>query len=135
MRRPTTIAFRMLIGSAALALVITVAMTALVLAVSSLRRAIDAEAKAKDTLTAALRLQTATGELESSLARLPAHLEPELPGVVGARAPADSARRAAARCLRRRRSGAARAGWRRSSADIRAYVSDYAQTADRARRS
>jgi signal transduction histidine kinase len=67
LRRPTTIAFRMLIGSAALALVITVAMTALVLAVSSLRRAITAEAKAKDTLTAALRLQTATGELESSL--------------------------------------------------------------------
>ena len=42
--------------------------------------------------------------------RLPADLEQALPGVVGARAPADSARRAAARCLRRRRSGAARAG-------------------------
>ncbi len=66
-RRPTTIAFRVLLGSAVLAIVITVALTALVLAVSSLRHAITAEARAKDTLTSALRLQTATGELQSSL--------------------------------------------------------------------
>jgi signal transduction histidine kinase len=65
--RPPTIAFRVLLASTLLGIVITVAMTALVLTMSSLRRAISEEARAKDTLTAALRLQTATGELESSL--------------------------------------------------------------------
>jgi signal transduction histidine kinase len=66
-RRPTTIAYRVLLGSAALAIVITLALTALVLAVSSLRSAIGAEARATDTLAAILRLQTTTGDLESTL--------------------------------------------------------------------
>jgi signal transduction histidine kinase len=67
LRRPTTIAYRVLVASAALAVVITLALTALVVAVSSLRSAIDEEARAKDTQAAILRLQTATGELESTL--------------------------------------------------------------------
>jgi signal transduction histidine kinase len=67
LRRPTTIAYRVLLGSAALAIVITLALTALVLAVSSLRSAISAEARATDTLAAILRLQSATSDLESTL--------------------------------------------------------------------
>jgi signal transduction histidine kinase len=67
LRRPTTIAYRVLLGSAALAIVITLALTALVLAVSSLRSSIGEEAHATDTLAAILRLQTTTGDLESTL--------------------------------------------------------------------
>jgi signal transduction histidine kinase len=66
-RRPTTIAFRMLLASALLACVITAALTALVVAVGSLRGAIRHEAHAKDTLAGALRLEAATRDVESSL--------------------------------------------------------------------
>jgi signal transduction histidine kinase len=66
-RRPTTIAFRVMAVSVALALVVAVALTTLLLAVSQLRHAVAREARSKDTVAAVLTLQNATSDLESSL--------------------------------------------------------------------
>src|SRR4051812_39859465 len=64
LRRPTSIAFRVLLASTLLAIVISAALAALLVSISSRRHASDEEAHARDTLPAARGRQPATGGLE-----------------------------------------------------------------------
>jgi signal transduction histidine kinase len=66
-RRPTTITFRVLAATVALALVVAAALTVILYAVGSLRGAVSRQARSKDTVAAALTLRLATADAESAL--------------------------------------------------------------------
>jgi signal transduction histidine kinase len=67
MRRPTTLATRLIAASVALALVIALSLTAIVIALGVLRRAVAREARSTDTVAAVLTLRNATSDAEASL--------------------------------------------------------------------
>ena len=61
-----TLARRMWLASAALALLVGAAFTALILAVSAQREATDREARSKDVTAASLQLERLVSDIESS---------------------------------------------------------------------
>jgi signal transduction histidine kinase len=67
MRRPTTLATRLFAASVALALVIALSLTAIVIALGVQRRAVAREARSTDTVTAVLTLRNAISDTEASL--------------------------------------------------------------------
>src|SRR6185295_13716465 len=67
MSRPTTLTTRLVAASVALALVIALALTALIVALGQLRRAVAREARSTETVTGVLTLRNAVSDLEASL--------------------------------------------------------------------
>ena len=108
-----TLARRMWLASAALALLVGAAFTALILAVSAQREATDREARSKDVTVASLQLEKLVSDIESSFLNFAVTGEPTARSTPTAKRDRE-ARRAAARADRLVRDDPSRASarWR-----------------------
>ena len=82
-----TLARRMWLASAVLAVLVGAAFTALIVAVSAQREATEREARSKDVTVASLQLEKLVSDVEIGLPRLHRHGPEQLARVVRQRAP------------------------------------------------